>query len=1657
MAYKPLQGITYSRIVIFLLSCTLIFPSIFSGIFYPVQHHSGAVVGGGGNMWKAHQARGRAPLVIFEDDMEAGGDAANGLWEVTELVDEDACEPWAIVISKSHSATHSWWIDDKDKRTAEVLDTPVINVPQRVADPELRFWHYVDTESSYDGGWLQYRKDEGAWTDVQKEIITKNAYNDRIGYQGSGIPSGVEKPAWSGKPYGAFSEVVVDLSGLDLAGHSLRIRWRFESDGGVAGNGWWIDDVKVTVEPLLTIDKGSIGCSASSLYRYNGTTNISCAFSDFPGYEPDDYELSMAVRGSDLEYMRLLDNQTHGNLSLNIVKLSPGNFTFSFILVPSGEFSFGRYNLSLIIRNVNGWEDSVSFDENDANFMLLSVPPFFRNETVNFPGGSINVLDHRGIPLSIVFHDPDAQDPDDFSMGLYLEGPNAKISVFENLTNHSGLDISMDPDGLYNVSYLWYPDNPEEMMEGTYEIELILREGDEYEITLGMFDIEQNVAVMKRYLPDILSFSCTPDTVNVSGSASTEFRGSFLDPDTLYPGDFQLTIRIRDKHGRIIVIANNRTNGENGISIVKEGAARWMLRCLYNPPDDLPLGSYDLYLGVFDGESPLVSMGFDNNTDGLFLYRNTNPVIEEVECSVTRVNIFGEDSCRFSAVFSDTDHESMGNFSAHLTLLDPEGNVHALVGGPGEDANASALYLSPLDGSKFVFRYDIDPPSHFTEGEYLISFSIRDGWQGLDILTYTEIGINLTFFYNSFPSPPMKIWPNSTTDTFPLISWWGALDEETPHDELKYWIQMGTSPGDDSILAWYNTNFSTYYRPARELATGVFYVQVRCFDGEYYSDALEIVMTVTRTGNSPPGIPGLISPLHTIRQDPAITWGASTDEDANDLIEYFISIGTSWHSGDIITNIPTSINTFYQLPFKLDYGTYYVQVSASDGHEFSPVREQKIIIFDPFDNISPIPPTSLEPRMTTNPLPLVSWSGSIDYNDDKLFFWLQIGTSSGNGDVLPWLNTGENRYFQLDESLTVGRYYFQVKCFDGSLFSDVFETTVDILNPRPPLPPTSFDPSFTTDPTPLLNWSGASYPDGDNTAYTDEGNFSYLIQLGTNETTGDVLPWTLVENQTFYQVENELWFRKPIFVQIKAFDGILYSNVSVWTLVVTEFRLTIGFNVTNYIYNLEESDGQILAAFIMNHGAGELTLTLSVAGSLSAYVEIAERTVKIGGGEMLSISLVVNVPPSMSVGENSQIVLTATSQDGAMVSSLPISFKRVVVTDEEWYASLEENSYFILGIAIICFTLILLLVLILKRFKRGKRERSGVTKAIPDTTDLEMEEYLSSDQYSTSRAAPRRSLKSVEQAILQTLRAHGMMSSKKRIKVSFQPRRVPLSLTGGGGSSKGEQPRALPPPPPGDVSSSEALSDHDDPLPATVDTSAQFDEAVTEGLGQRLPGPPEDTMAFPGSDTPDAGSPLNGPPATPEMEYISPESGEITHEDPTSYPMLDLTDADFIEGESAPRADVDEQGFFSREIGSEGSDEYPSNEIVADDGREPEDEVGAKGGSEMEAVVNVEVEGEVEAGMESDAEGEVKVGMESDAEGEVKVGMESDAEGEVEARMDNNTKGEAELGIEDSMDDRVKGEIKSDMEGAGEDEAEESSSALNDIMGILGIEDDEEL
>src|SRR6185369_9507865 len=109
----------------------------------------------------------------------------------------------------------------------------------------LSFWHYYNTEETWDGGRVQISLDNGLnYFDAGKYMV-QNGYqstirdttinNFRLGFSGNS---------------GGFIKTILDFS--SLAGDSIKIRFVYTSDEAVGAEGWYIDDIYLASESGIT-------------------------------------------------------------------------------------------------------------------------------------------------------------------------------------------------------------------------------------------------------------------------------------------------------------------------------------------------------------------------------------------------------------------------------------------------------------------------------------------------------------------------------------------------------------------------------------------------------------------------------------------------------------------------------------------------------------------------------------------------------------------------------------------------------------------------------------------------------------------------------------------------------------------------------------------------------------------------------------------------------------------------------------------------------------------------------------------------------------------------------------------------------------------------------------------------------------------------------------------------------------------------------------------------------------------------------------------------------------------------------------------------------------------------------------------------------------
>ncbi|MBS1605082.1 MAG: M36 family metallopeptidase [Bacteroidetes bacterium] len=188
-------------------------------------------------------------------------DPANYTWTASAF----GAYEFTDVTTKAHSGSHSWFATDQTSQDMRLTSGNL--VPGTVST--LSFWHYYSTESTFDGGVVEISTDGGTtWTDLGP-YMTQNGYNSSIdpGYFKSGWPSTASaianRNAFSGSSGGQFIQTSVSLS--SFAGQTVKIRYRFVTDGSTTSDGWYIDDI------LLTNESGTTSTSKT----FNGTTLLS--------------------------------------------------------------------------------------------------------------------------------------------------------------------------------------------------------------------------------------------------------------------------------------------------------------------------------------------------------------------------------------------------------------------------------------------------------------------------------------------------------------------------------------------------------------------------------------------------------------------------------------------------------------------------------------------------------------------------------------------------------------------------------------------------------------------------------------------------------------------------------------------------------------------------------------------------------------------------------------------------------------------------------------------------------------------------------------------------------------------------------------------------------------------------------------------------------------------------------------------------------------------------------------------------------------------------------------------------------------------------------------------------------------------------------------
>lgn len=175
---------------------------------------------------------------LWYDDME---NVPEDRWEVYFDPDGNVDNFWFPTDALVHSGVSAWQVGDPEVESQHYLQN---FDPFTVsgAYPVYRFYHYYNTETGADGGFLEISTNGGdSWESVDSYMF-RNRYPRSIQYATFVIPN---LNAFSGVSNSelVMTPVYIDLSAF--AGQDAQIRFRFGSDDNIGGVGWYVDDVEL--------------------------------------------------------------------------------------------------------------------------------------------------------------------------------------------------------------------------------------------------------------------------------------------------------------------------------------------------------------------------------------------------------------------------------------------------------------------------------------------------------------------------------------------------------------------------------------------------------------------------------------------------------------------------------------------------------------------------------------------------------------------------------------------------------------------------------------------------------------------------------------------------------------------------------------------------------------------------------------------------------------------------------------------------------------------------------------------------------------------------------------------------------------------------------------------------------------------------------------------------------------------------------------------------------------------------------------------------------------------------------------------------------------------------------------------------------------------
>lgn len=195
----------------------------------------------------------------FYDDVESNATEETWIFDFLE-----GTTIWEVSDFDANSGEQSWYVENTNTDNDQIL---FLAEPFRIEgdQPALRFYHKYETETGFDGGFVEVSTDGGGfWQIISKDKYFRGGNLRPLNYSTFAVP-GIE--AFSGNTNDQFIASYIDLS--DFIGQDVQFRFRFGTDDVESRLGWFVDDIEILdvfnyqSEACVTSNEGDEACATA--------------------------------------------------------------------------------------------------------------------------------------------------------------------------------------------------------------------------------------------------------------------------------------------------------------------------------------------------------------------------------------------------------------------------------------------------------------------------------------------------------------------------------------------------------------------------------------------------------------------------------------------------------------------------------------------------------------------------------------------------------------------------------------------------------------------------------------------------------------------------------------------------------------------------------------------------------------------------------------------------------------------------------------------------------------------------------------------------------------------------------------------------------------------------------------------------------------------------------------------------------------------------------------------------------------------------------------------------------------------------------------------------------------------------------------------------